>query len=102
MDEKTNRTSRPATPNGCRAHGDCLSCPLPVCIEEMTPAEARRTVREHETEMMDLRVRAMTGRGITRGEAVRRLAGQLGVKNTCNIYRKLKRHRLAKEARREG
>ena len=98
MEEKTNRTSRPENPNGCRAHGDCLSCPLPVCIEELTPADARRAVREHETRMMDLRVREMTGRGITRGEAVRRLACQMGVKNTCNIYRKLKSHRLEREA----
>ena len=88
-------------PNGCRIHPDCLNCPLPVCIQDMTPAEARQTVKYHEDEGKDQRVRELMERGITRGQAVISLTRQMGVKNTCNIYRKLKQHQLGKEARRQ-
>ena len=89
-------------PNGCRIHPDCLNCPLPVCIQDMTPAEARQTVKYHEDEGKDQRIRELMERGITRGQAVISLTRQMGVKNTCNIYRKLKQHQLGKEARRQS
>ena len=99
---KEKRTRRTSNPNGCRIHDDCLNCPLPVCIEDMTRAEARQMVKEHEDERTDQRVKELMERGITRRQAVISLTGQLGVKNTCNIYRKLKRHQLGKEARGEN
>ena len=40
--------------------------------------------------------------GKTRAQAVTSLTRQMGVKNTCNIYRGLKQHQLGKEARRQG
>ena len=91
-----------SNPNGCRIHPDCLNCPIPVCIEDMTTAEARRTVKYHEDEGKDQIVRELMEGGKTRAQAVTSLTRQMGVKNTCNIYRGLKQHQLGKEARRQG
>ena len=99
MKEKRTRKASNSNSNGCRIHDDCLNCPLPVCIEDMTRAEARQMVKEHEDERTDQRVKELMERGITRRQAVISLSGQLGVKNTSNIYRALKRHQLGKEAR---
>ena len=102
METKTNRTSEknaaePAL-KGCRVHPDCLECPLTICIMDLTPPEARRAVHEHKTELIERQVKAMIKQGMTSRQAVIRMAGQLGVKNTCNIYRKLKKHREKKLA----
>ena len=100
MKEKRIRGS--SNPSGCRIHPDCLNCPLPVCIEDMTTAEARQTVKYHEDERTDQIVRELMERGKTRAQAVTSLTRQMGVKNTCNIYRKLKQHQMGKEARRQS
>ena len=102
METRTDRTSEknaagPAL-NGCRVHPDCLECPLPICIMELTPPEARRAVYELKTDLMDRQVKVMMVQGLTRRQAVTQMAGLLGVKHTSNIYRKLKKHREKKLA----
>ena len=97
-----NRTNRkvaaePAQ-DGCQVYPNCLECPLPICIMDMTPPEARRAVREHKTELIERQVKAMMKQGLTSRQAVIRMAKHLGVKNTCNIYRQLKKHREKKLA----
>ena len=99
---KEKRIRGTSNPSGCRIHPDCLNCPLPVCIEDMTPAEARRTVKYHKDEGKYQIVREMMERGKTRAQAVTSLTRQMGVKNTCNVYRKLKQHQMGKEARIQG
>ncbi len=102
METRTDRTSEKNAAehalNGCRVHQDCLECPLPVCIMELTPPEARRAVYEHKTDLMERQVKVMMVQGLTRRQAVTRMAGLLGVKHTSNIYRKLKKHREKKLA----
>ena len=102
MEKRNYRTNRKraAAPvlNGCQVHPNCLECPLPICIMDLTPPEARRAVHEHRTELIERQVKAMMKQGLTSRQAVIRMAGKLGVKNTCNIYRKLKKHREKKLA----
>ncbi len=88
---KENRTSR--LTEGCRIHDDCLNCPLPVCIEDMTPEDARRAIRRHEDERIDRGIREMTTRGMTKRQAVTSLAERMGLSSTSNIYWRLKRQR---------
>ena len=97
--DRTNRkvATEPAQ-DGCQVYPNCLECPLPICIMDMTPLEARRTVQEHKAELIERQVKAMMKQGLTSRQAVIRMAKHLGVKNTCNIYRRLKKHREKKLA----
>ena len=83
--------------SGCHIHPNCLDCPLSVCIMELSPREARRAAEQHRTNTIHQRVQEMIGRGMTKREAVTRLTEQMGLKDASasNIYRRLKRHRLA-------
>ena len=58
METRYNRTNRKvateSAQDGCQVYSNCLECPLPICIMDMTPPEARRAVREHKTELIEL------------------------------------------------
>ena len=68
----------------------------------MTTAEARRTVKYQKDEGKYQIVRELMERGKTRAQAVTSLTRQMGVKNTCNVYRKLKQHQMGKKALRQS
>ena len=101
-DGRRRKTYEQPHGNGCRVQPDCLNCPLQTCILEMTHLEVRRVNSEIRAEEMDRQVRGMMEQGMTRRQAVIRIAGTLGVKNTSNIYRKLKRHQERKLAEGAG
>ena len=83
--------------SGCHIHPNCLECPLSVCIMDLSPEEARRATEQHRTRLLGQRFQEMVEQGMTRREAVTRLTEQMGLKDASasNIYRRLKRHRLA-------
>ena len=80
-------------PNGCHIHDNCLNCPLPVCIEDLTKEKAGKLLQQREYERIDRKIRELTDRGMTRRQAVTTLAESIGMKDPSNIYRRLKRQR---------
>lgn len=101
--------------NGCELHDDCLSCPLPVCIEEQTPEERKRTMQQLEArktdpavpslpdrgltpqqledQKTDLAVQSLLDRGLTLPQAVQVVAQEKQLKDPSSIYRRVKRNR---------
>ena len=86
--------------NGCRVHDDCLQCPLPKCIEEVSQAEARRIIRKQKDRNLARQVSRMMEQGMTLRQAVMSVTEQRGMKDPSNIYRALKRHQQGEQARR--
>ncbi len=84
-------------PTGCEIHHDCLTCPLPRCIEEMTYGERKRLHTAIQDNMLCRSIQDLMNHGMTKKDAISQTASRLGVKHRNNIYRKFKRYQGAKD-----
>ena len=90
-----NAIQRSYGPTGCRFHPNCLDCPLPKCVEDMSQSEVQRLHNEKtitdRNRMLLNRMDTLTGQGIPRHKAIQIIAQYMGLKGTASIYRRLKR-----------
>ena len=63
----------------------------------LSAGEARRVANEYRTEQLEQRLtRMVQEEGMTRRDAILRLAAERGLRDPSSLYRKLKRHREGK------
>ena len=92
-----NAIQRSYGPTGCEFHPNCLDCPLPKCVLDMTQEEVQKLQEQkarmdHRRTMLN-RMDTLVEQGVPRHKAIQMIAQYMGIKGTNGIYRRLKRLR---------
>ncbi len=74
-------------------HDNCLTCPYPICIEDLKPAQVRQMIQAVELQEPIQEINQLRKQGIPYAKAVAITAAKLELKHPSQLYRKLKNYR---------